>query len=140
MLKNDNYKHSEITEKIIRAFYKVYNALGYGFLEKVYENALFIELKEMGFFVEKQRLIEVFYENQKVGDYYADLIVNKVVIIELKAAESLCEEHEFQLINYLKATEIEVGLLLNFGKNPEFKRKVFSNQINLKQSASSAFE
>ncbi|MEK7819258.1 MAG: GxxExxY protein [Bacteroidota bacterium] len=128
LINKDNYKHSEITEKIIKAFYKVYNTLGYGFLEKVYENALFIELVSMGLFVEKQKQIKVFYGAKEVGEYYADLIVDKFVIVELKAAESLCEEHEFQLINYLKATEIEVGLLLNFGKKPEFKRKVFSNQ------------
>ena len=122
-----HYKHTDLTEKIIKAFYKVYNTLGFGFLEKVYENALFIELRNMGLFVEKQRRVKVFYEEQEVGDYFADLIVDEKVIIELKAAEGLCEEHEFQLINYLKATEIEVGLLLNFGKKPEFKRKIFSN-------------
>ncbi len=130
MISTDNYKHSEITEKIISAFYKVYNTLGYGFLEKVYENAMFIELVAQGMRVEKQKRIKVFYENKEVGEYFADLAINEFVIVELKAAESLCEEHEFQLINYLKATEIEVGLLLNFGKKPEVKRKVFSNKIN----------
>ncbi len=127
MIYADNYKHSDITEKIIKAFYKVYNALGYGFLEKVYENALFIELTSMGLLVEKQKHIKVYYEGKEVGEYFADLFVDECVIVELKAAESLCEEHEFQLINYLKATEIEVGVLLNFGKKPEVKRKVFSN-------------
>jgi GxxExxY protein len=125
---NDSFKHIDITKKVIKAFYKVYNVLGYGFLEKVYENSLFIELNSMGFYVEKQKNITVFYEEQKVGEYYADLIVDNCVIIELKAAESLCEEHEYQLINYLKATDMEVGLLLNFGKEPAFKRKVFSNE------------
>jgi len=124
----DNYKHSDITENIIKAFYTVYNTLGYGFLEKVYQNALFIELVGMGMFVEKQKQINVYYEGMDVGSYYADLTVESLVIVELKAAEALCEEHEFQLINYLKATEIEVGLLLNFGKKPEFRRKVFSNK------------
>lgn len=124
---SENYKHSEITEIIIKCFYKVYNTLGYGFLEKVYENSMFLELRKYGLFVEKQKQIKVYYENQLVGEYFADLIVSQSVIVELKAAESLCEEHEYQLINYLKATEIEVGLLLNFGKTPEFKRKVFSN-------------
>ena len=128
MINADNYKHSAITDKIIKAFYTVYNTLGYGFLEKVYENALFIELTEMGFSVEKQEPITVYYEDEEVGEYFADLIVEESVIIELKAAESLREEHEFQLINYLKATEIEVGLLLNFGKKPELKRKVFTNK------------
>ena len=129
MKNTDNYKHSEITEKIIKAFYKVYNTLGYGFLEKVYENAMFIELGLMGLTVEKQKQIQVYYEGKEVGQYFADLIVEGNVIVELKAAESLCEEHEFQLINYLKASEIEVGLLLNFGQKPELKRKVFSTII-----------
>jgi len=123
-----NYKHSDLTEKIIKAFYKVYNTLGFGFLEKVYENAMFIELRKMGLFVEKQRRVKVYYEDYEVGDYYADLVVEDNVIVELKAAEALCEDHEFQLINYLKATEIEVGLLLNFGKKPEFRRKIFTNE------------
>lgn len=123
----DNFKHTDITEIIIKAYYKVYNTLGYGFLEKVYENAMFIELRTFGLIVEKQRRVKVFYENQEVGDYFADLIVDEKVIVELKASEALCEDHEYQLINYLKATEIEVGILLNFGKKPEFKRKVFSN-------------
>jgi len=126
-MKYNNYKHTDITEQIIKAYYKVYNTLGYGFLEKVYENAMLIELGKIGFSVQKQKRIKVFYEENEVGDYYADLVVDNKVIIELKAAEALCDEHEFQLINYLKATEIEVGLLLNFGKKPEFKRKVFSN-------------
>ena len=126
-MQHDNYKHSGLSEQIIKAFYKVYNTLGYGFLEKVYENALFLELKKEGLFVEKQKPIQVFYEDQEIGLYYADLVVAESIIVELKAAETLCEEHELQLINYLKATEIEVGLLLNFGKKPELKRKVFSN-------------
>jgi len=129
MESKENYKHSDITDKIIKCFYKVYNTLGYGFLEKVYENAMFLELRNLGLFVERQKQIKVYYESEKVGEYFADLIVSKAVIVELKAVESLCEEHEYQLINYLKATEIEVGLLLNFGKNPELKRKVFSNNI-----------
>lgn len=120
--------HAEITDKILKAFYKVYNTLGYGFLEGVYEKAMFIELREMGLFVERQKNIKVFYEAQEVGDYFADLVVNECVIIELKAAEHLREEHEYQLINYLKATELEIGLLLNFGKEPSFKRKIYTNK------------
>jgi len=121
------FKHKDITEKIIKAFYNVYNTLGYGFLEKVYENAMYSELLEMGIPTEKQFPIEVYYKDKKVGQYFADLIIEDQVIVELKAAEAICEEHEFQLINYLKATEIEIGLLLNFGKTPQFKRKIFSN-------------
>jgi len=119
--------HSDVTEKIIRAFYDVYNTLGYGFLEKVYEKSMKIELKKMGFTVYNQKNIKVFYDDKEVGDYFADLIVDDCVIIELKAAEALCPEHEAQLINYLKATDIEVGLLLNFGKEAEFRRKIFTN-------------
>lgn len=117
----------ELTSKIIKAFYKVNDSLGYGFLEKVYENAMFIELNEMGLQVKRQKNIKVFYKGFKVGDYFADLIINNLVIVELKAAESICEEHETQLINYLRATNIEVGLLLNFGKKAEFRRKIYSN-------------
>lgn len=121
-------KHEEITEQIIKAFYKVYNTLGYGFLEKVYENALYIELTNMNFTVHKQQPIKVFYERDEVGLYFADLVVNELIIIELKAVEALANEHYVQLVNYLKATEMEVGLLLNFGKKPEVKRKIFDNE------------
>ena len=123
----EQYLHAGITSKIISCFYKVYNELGYGFLEKVYENALKIELENNGLNVEKQKPIAVYYNEYLVGEYFADLIVENKVILELKAAESLCEEHEFQLINYLKATDIEVGLLLNFGKKPQISRKIFTN-------------
>jgi GxxExxY protein len=121
------YLHQEITDKVIKAFYQVYNTLGHGFLEKVYHNALLIELAKYGFELKSQFPVKVFYEGVLVGEYYADIIVNDLVILELKAAETLCEEHEYQLINYLKATEIEIGLLLNFGKKPEFRRKIFTN-------------
>jgi len=120
--------HKEITEKIIKSYYKVYNKLGYGFLEKVYENAISIELRKNGFEVKCQYPINVFYDSEIVGEYYADIIVNDLIVIELKAANALLKEHENQLINYLKATEIELGLLLNFGKGAEFKRKIFMNK------------
>jgi len=124
----NNFKYTELTDKIIKCFFKVYNELGYGFLEKVYENALFYELSKTELIVEKQKQIKVFYDDIVVGEYYADLIVNDTVVVELKTAESIMDEHECQLINYLKATEVEVGLLLNFGKIPEIKRKVYSNE------------
>lgn len=124
----EEFLHQEITSKIISCFYTVYNTLGYGFLEKVYENALMYELIKSGLYVEKQKPIKVYYDQKLVGEYFADLMANNQVIIELKASESLIEEHELQLINYLKATEIEVGLLLNFGKKPEIRRKIFSNK------------
>ena len=119
--------HEELTNTIICAFFKVYNTLGHGFLEKVYENALVIELKKYGLSVTQQVSVKVFYEGEQVGDYFADIIVNGMVILELKAAESLKNEHFAQLTNYLKATDMEVGLLLNFGKKPEFKRIILTN-------------
>ena len=125
-MEND-YLYQDLTAEIIRCFYIVYNKLGYGFLEKVYEKALKFELEKAGFQVERQKPINVYYETELVGEYYADLLVENKVIIELKASVAMCEEHENQLINYLKATEVEVGLLLNFGKKPEIKRKAFSN-------------
>lgn len=120
-------QHKEITDKILRAFYTVYNTLGFGFLEKVYENAMIIELRKLGLACIKQQPIRVFYDEQAVGYYFADVVVEGLIILELKAGEAIAEEHELQLINYLKATEIEVGLLLNFGRKPGFKRKVFTN-------------
>jgi len=123
---NSNYLHSEITGLILKAFYNVYNSLGYGFLEKVYENALVIELKKLDLKCEQQKAIEVFYDNKVVGIYYADLVVNDVVIIELKAAEALCKSNEAQLVNYLRASKIEVGVLLNFGKEPQHKKRVLT--------------
>src|SRR6185295_2622524 len=124
-------KHENLTGQIIKALYNVYNELGYGFLEKVYENALALELESMGLRVGRQRPIKVYYRSRQVGDYYADLIVEGLVIIELKCAEALCEAHEAQLLNYLKATDIEVGLLLNFGPKPAFRRKIFTNDKKL---------
>lgn len=123
-----NYKHSELTEKIIKEAYYVYNILGYGFLEKIYVNALFIRLKSSGLFVKKQFPIGVHFEDELIGEYYADLIVEKKVILEIKAVENLHPAHEVQLVNYLKATNIEVGLLINFGEKLEIKRRVFSNK------------
>jgi GxxExxY protein len=122
--------HEDLTEIIIQCFYKVYNQLGFGFLEKVYENAMLIELKNAGLLTAKQVAIDVYYEEQPVGNYYADLVVEDKIIIELKAGEGvLIEEHELQLVNYLKATNIEVGILLHFGKKPIFRRKIFTNPI-----------
>ena len=118
--------HKEITGEILDGFYEVYNQLGYGFLEKVYENALLIELQKRGLNCKAQQKINVFYKKQKVGLYYADIVVEDKVIIEVKAT-MLHEKFEFQLLNYLKSTNIEVGLLLGFGKEPEFLRKVFTN-------------
>lgn len=120
--------YESVTGMILHAFYDVYHELGYGFLENVYQNALYKELKRRGLECEPQKKIEVFYKGEVVGLYYADILVEGVVILELKAVQDISPAHEAQLINYLKATGIEVGLLLNFGPEPTFRRKVFSRK------------
>jgi len=119
------YLHSDLTNKILRAYYSVYNELGYGFLESVYHNSMMIELKKLGLKCEKEKKIEVYYDGILVGNYIADIIVEDKVILELKAVSKLNPQHEVQLINYLKATGIKVGLLLNFGKKPQQRRKTW---------------
>ena len=119
----------ELTDQIIRAFYAVYNELGYGFLEKVYERALFIELSDLGVSSATQQQIKVFYKARDVGDYFADLMVKNAVIVEIKTVDELNEDHKKQLQNYLKATSIEVGLLLNFGSKPKVVRRIFTNDL-----------
>ena len=119
--------YQEKTDLIINAFYKVYNRLGYGFLERVYHNAFFVELRSIGCQIKSEHPIKVHYEGIQVGEYYADIVVDDCIIIEVKATEALREEHEYQLINYLKATNMEVGMLFNFGRKPSFKRKFFTN-------------
>ena len=121
-------KHGDVTDKILHAFFKkVYPKLGYGFLEKVYENALALELRRMGLRVKQQAAIDVYYEGVIVGEYSADLLVEDVVIVELKAIQRLTDADEAQLLNYLRATPYEVGLLLNFGPRPDFRRKAYDN-------------
>ena len=121
-------KHPEVTDKILHAFFKiVYPQLGYGFLEKVYENALVFALTSLGLKVEQQVKIAVYFQGSVVGEYFADLLVEDKVIVELKAVSRLLLEHEAQLLNYLRATPYEVGLLLNFGPKPDFRRKAFDN-------------
>jgi GxxExxY protein len=122
-----NFKHRELTDQIIQAFYTVYNKLGYGFLEKVYVNALMIELEKSGINAKYQQPLRVLYDNVTVGEYFADIVVDDLIIIEVKAAKGLTLDHEAQLLNYLKSTRCEVGLILNFGPKPEFKRKAFDN-------------
>ncbi len=122
-----DFKYKELTEKIIKIFYKVYNKLGYGFLEKVYENALMIELEKEKISAVSQFPRKVQYEGETIGEYFADILVDNKVIVEIKAAKGLVEENEAQLLNYLKATDMEVGVLLNFGLKPEIRRKAFSN-------------
>ena len=126
--------HKALTDLILKVYFDVYNQLGYGFLEKVYQNAMYFELKSFGLKVEAQKPIKVYFKNQLVGEYYADLLIEDKVIVELKACELLMNAHIAQIMNYLKATEIEVGLVLNFGENPEFKRILYTNdrKINKK--------
>ena len=119
-------KYQDLTAKIIECAYKVHNTLGFGFLEAVYQNAILIELLKAGLRAEKERKIQVYYDNQLVGDYIADIVVEDSVILELKSVKDLHPAHEAQLINYLKATGIEVGLLINFAESVQIKRKVYT--------------
>jgi len=127
-MNNSTYKHKEITDKIIKSFYEVYNELGHGFLESIYERALYIVLKSQDMNVERQKDITVYFREHIVGELRVDMIVAEKVIVEIKAVRELAPEHKAQLINYLKATDIEVGLLINFGQRPEIKRFIFDNK------------
>jgi GxxExxY protein len=129
-------KHSELTDKLIGTFYEVYNELGFGFLESVYEEAMLMALEAKGLKVEQQVPIPVWFRGKKIGSFEADLIINELVIIELKAVTVIDNAHIAQLLNYLRATEIEVGLVLNFGHKAEFRRKAFDN--NRKKRASNS--
>lgn len=124
---NGDFKYKELTDLAINCFYKVYNKLGYGFLEKVYFNALIIEFEKLHIKAKEQYSIQVFYDNIVIGEYFADILLQNEVIIEIKASKNLALEHEAQLLNYLKASNIEVGLLFNFGSKPQFKRIAFDN-------------
>ena len=124
---NDSLKHRELTDTIIGVFYDVYNELGFGFLESVYENAMVISLVEKDLTVEQQAPIPVWFRGRSIGKFEADLIVERAVIVELKAVSQLSEAHVAQLMHYLRATDIEVGLVMNFGQRPDFKRRVFEN-------------
>jgi GxxExxY protein len=129
-----NLLHKSITDAILKVYYEVYNELGYGFLEKVYQNAMYFELKSLRYKVEPQKQIKVYFKKQLVGEYYSDFLIEDKVIVELKATELIMNVHIAQIMNYLKATPIEVGMLLNFGEEPEFKRLIYTNdrKINLK--------
>jgi GxxExxY protein len=121
------FLHKSLSDSILKIYYEVYNELGYGFLEKVYQNAMYFELKSQGFKVEAQKQIKVYYKSQMVGEYFADIIVEDLITLELKACECLMDEYQAQLLNYLKATKVEIGMLLNFGTEPEFKRLIYTN-------------
>jgi len=125
--KNFEGKHSELSEKIIKVFFDVHNELGFGFSEKVYQKAFGIALRENKMKVDEQVPIKVYFRGQLVGEFFTDMIVDDLILLELKSGSAILEEHEAQLLNYLKATEIEVGYVLNFGKSASFKRKIFDN-------------
>jgi GxxExxY protein len=122
-------KHGEITDRIIGCFYEAYNELGHGFLESVYREALTVALEAAGLRVQREAPIPVWFKGHIVGEYRADLLVDGLVIVEIKVARALEPSHEAQLIHYLKATRVEVGLLLNFGPRPYVKRVVFDNPL-----------
>jgi GxxExxY protein len=121
------YLHQDLTDKIIKVFYEVYSELGFGFLEKVYQKAMNLALEQSGLTCRCQEKIKVIFRGNVVGEYFSDIVVNDCVILELKACEALVSAHETQLLNYLRSTNIEIGLLLNFGVKPEIKRKIFTN-------------
>ena len=122
-------KHKDLTSKVIDCAYKVHKTLGFGFLESVYQNALLLELQETGLQVQREKRVAVTYRGFIVGDYLADIVVEDKVILELKSVKEIHPSHEAQLVNYLKATGIEVGLLINFGDKLEIKRKVLDHDL-----------
>jgi GxxExxY protein len=128
MEESENLKHRVLTEQVIGVFYEVYNELGHGFIESVYEKAFEFALTSKGLSVRRQIEIPVWFRGQKVGDFSADMLINGCVLLELKAGRGLDAAHEAQLLNYLRATEIEIGLLFNFGLKPQFKRLAFDNR------------
>jgi GxxExxY protein len=121
------YKHSELTDAIIGIFYDVYNELGFGFLESVYRKALQLALIEKGFSIEVEVPISVFFRGKKIGDFRADLVVNRRVLLELKTAEKIVRAHEAQVLNYLRSTMLELALILNFGPQPQVRRLLLDN-------------
>jgi len=124
---DSNYKHSELTDTIIGVFYEVYNELGFGFLESVYRNSLRLALLQKGLSVEQEVPVTVFFREQNVGDFRADLVVNGALLLELKTAENIIAAHESQVLNYLRSTALELGLVLNFGPKPQVRRLLLDN-------------
>jgi len=124
---DSSYKHSALTELIIWTFYDVYNELGFGFLQSVYRNSLRLDLVEKGVEVAQEVPVAVLFRGQNVGDFRADLVVNGVILLELKTAEAVIAAHESQVINYLRATSLELGLILNFGPKPQVRRLLLDN-------------
>jgi GxxExxY protein len=124
---DSNYKYSELTDAVIGVFYDVYNELGFGFLESVYRNSLRLPLIEKGLSVEQEVPVSVFFRGQNVGDFRADLVVNSAILLELKTAERIIPAHESQVLNYLRSTALEIGLILNFGPRPQVRRLLLDN-------------
>tara|TARA_R110002050_G_scaffold104106_1_gene213463 strand:- start:1099 stop:1479 length:381 start_codon:yes stop_codon:yes gene_type:complete len=122
-----HFLYKELTSLAIEAFYSVYNEMGHGFLEKVYQEAMLIELKDLGLDVKGNVPIKVYYKERLIGRYFADIILESRIVLELKTSSKLQAAHEFQVLNYLKATELEIGMLFNFGVKPDFKRLIFTN-------------
>jgi GxxExxY protein len=124
---DSNFKYSELTDLIIGVFYDVYNELGFGFLESVYRNSLYLALLEKGLVVEVEAPVAVFFRGKNVGDFRADLIINKTILLELKTAEQIVAAHESQVLNYLRSTSIELGIILNFGPKLQVRRLLLDN-------------
>ncbi len=124
---DSNYKHSELTDTVIGVFYEVYNELGFGFLESVYRNSLRLALLEKGLSVEQEVAVSVFFRGHNVGDFRADLVVNGNILVELKTADQIVAAHESQVLNYLRSTALELGLILNFGPKPQVRRLLLDN-------------
>ena len=122
-----NLLHKNLSDTILKIYFEVYNGLGYGFLEKVCQDAMYLELKSQGYKVKAQKQIKVYYKSQLIGDYFADLLIENSIILEPKACRCLLDEHKSQLLNYLKATDVKIGLVLNFETTPEFKRSIYTN-------------
>ena len=127
MMATEYLKNSGLTEKLINVYYSLYNELGYGFLESVYQKPFALMLKEQGIGFREQAPIRVTFHGIEMGEFLADLLVDNRVLVELKAVRTLEQAHERQLLNYLRATEVEVGLLFNFGPRPQFRRLAFDN-------------
>ena len=133
-------KHRDLTEKLIRIFFDIYNELGHGFLESGYQKAFAVSLTESGIFFEQQLAVPVWYHGHQIGDFRADLLVDRKVILELKVGRAVEPAWEKQLLNYLRATDIEVGILFNFGLKPEFRRFVFENERKIRVHPRSSAE
>ena len=128
MANSGNFKHSELTEIIIGVFYEVYGELGHGFLESVYRNSMNLALRKKGLSVQAEAPIAVFFRGENVGDFRADLVVEGCILLELKTAETIVAAHEAQVLNYLRSTTLELGLILNFGPKPQIRRFLLDNE------------